>query len=227
MLRKREVRYLASCILLLTSIFLFSCAKHGARTAKPMSSDIASFKGLAYIVAEKGGVRWANNAAIIIKHPDTLRIDALERISDVVATLYSKGGEGYLDLSAEGKRFPLKNSQVMLPGVGEIPLSIGELADILVGRPNIESGKKEISDPFRSSFFIKSETEELEVSNSEKMPLVFTRYSSAAKRSVLFEASFDDFKTSKGKKFPSHIVLRFENPKLLMEIKYKEMRNEK
>jgi len=225
--KKYEVRYLTLYILLLISILLFSCARQETRIAKPMSSDISSFKGLAYIVAEKSGVRWANNAAVIIKQPDTLRIDALERISDVVATLYSKGGEGYLDLSAEGKRYPLKNSQVILPGIGEIPLSVGELADILVGRPSIEGGKKEITDPFRSSFFIKSETEELEMSNSEKMPLVFTRYSSASKRSVLFEVSFDDFKTSRGKKFPNHIVLRFENPKLVMEIKYKEMNNEK
>lgn len=205
--------------------FACACARHEIKTAKQMSSDINSFRALAYVVAEKSGIKWANNVVIVIKQPDMLRLDALERISDIAATLYAKGGEGYLKISSEGKKYPLKKSLVILPRVGEIPLTTNELADILIGRPSVENGLKEITDPFRNSYFIKGDADELEMSSKENLPLVYTRYLSESKKSILYEAAFDDFKVYGGRKFPGHIVLRFENPKLLMEIKYKDIKN--
>lgn len=226
--------------ILMLALGVSACAKKDVRTAfhgrgpaagyqllkdMPTTPQITNFKGLAYVVAERGGVKWANNVSVLVKLPGMVRLDALERISDVVATLSVKEGVGALELPLEGKNIKIENGYTVLPKLGEIKLSTDKLAEILVGRPSIEGGAT-VSEAFSTDkgiYYINGKFDEMEMSSKDKMPLVYARYSNSDKKHLLYEAMFDDFRTIKGKTFPQHIILRFENPKFLMEIKYQEI----
>lgn len=214
---------------LVFSFYFLGCAKEPVKIAGlNMPSGVSSFRGLAYVVAERDGVKWANNVSIFIKTPNILRIEALERLADVVAVLDARDGNGSLKLPLENKIYPLKNALVRLPMVGEIDMRVDELADVLIGRPKTEGGAM-VSESFhtlRGSYFIKGAEFDVEMSSVEKMPLVLTKYSDQAKKHVNYEIDFNDFISTGGHKFPKHIVIRFTHPKLLMEIKYKEIKGE-
>ncbi len=170
-----------------------------------MASDTKTFKGLAYIVAEKGGVKWASNVAVLVKQGGLLRLDAIENITDIVATVSAGKNKGYLHLSLEDKWVPLERGLVALPVVGELPVTPAILGALLIGRPP------------------RGEGAELEIDPKEKVPLSWTMFSDGGKKNVLLEASFGDYKNVSGKRFPQHVLLRFERPKLIMDIRYKEM----
>lgn len=203
-------------------ICLSACAK---RDMKVANYETFSFKGLAYVVAERGNTKWASNVSVLVKMPGSLRLDALEKISDVTAVLAVKDGGGFLTMPLEDKWYQVKNGKVRLPKIGEMPITGDELAGILTGRPHVEGGTtvSELFHTDRGSYFIKGPDSEMEMSSVEKMPLVYTKYSSSDKKKIVYEVDFDDFTAVGGKKMPRHIILRFEHPRLVMEIKYKDM----
>lgn len=219
-------------------IFVCSCARQGPKV-NMAPVDVATFKGLAYAVV--GGVgtapKWASHVSVVVKVPDGLRIDALENITDVVATLTARDNSGQLRMLLENKIYPLKNGYIRLPKVGEIPMFASELASVLIGRPIMPEGAvlrqahgtARVSESFhteRSSYFIRGATSEVEMSAAEKSALVYTKFASAEKKRVLYEVDFDDFVNIGGRKFPQHIIIRFEHPKLIMDIRYKEIRTD-
>jgi len=211
------------------AVIFGACAKRGPEIALmarlkevPMSSKATTLKGLAYVTAEKNGIKWANNVSVIVKLPDMIRLDAIERISDVVATLAVKDGKGVLELPLDGEVIKIDDGYVVLPRLGKIPISTEKFAQILCGRPLVEGGAV-VSEAYttdRGSYFIKGRVDEMEMSSKEKMPLVYSKYEDGNKKRLLYEAAFDDFITSGGDGFPRHIVIRFERPKFLMEINY-------
>ena len=195
----RKINRVNLCLAVLAAVLFASCAKQGLKhagtrvsiTEVPMPTEIDSFKGLAYVVAERLGIKWADNVSVVVKRPNGLRLDVLEKITDVTATLVANNGEGYLKLPLEGVVHQLKNGNAMLPVIGEIPIKTNLLADILVGRPNIEGGIKSVSESFhtdKGSYFVIGAADDLEMSANEKVPLVYTHYTSKTKKGVLFEA---------------------------------------
>ena len=232
MLAKRTLCFLVAVFV------LAGCAKTGTRRGRnlggmtpvasdevKMAGDVSTFRGLAYVVAEKSGVKWASNVAVIVKRPSSVRLDAIERITDVVATVVATELGGKLELPLESKKYELAAGKVALPVIGELPSSSEVLAGVLTGRPVISGGAK-VTQAFhtqKGSYFVSGTSEELEVSAKDGLPIVSTKYSSPAKKGILFEADFDDVVEVNGKKMPRHIVIRFEQPRLLMEIKYLDM----
>jgi len=229
MLNKRGLTGL--CIVMV-AILLGGCAKkmpdkafYSRLKEVPMPSKVTTLKGLAYVVAEKNGVKWANNVSVIVKLPDMVRLDAIERISDVVATLSCKGGRGKLELVLDGEVINIDDGYVVLPKLGKLPLSTDKFAEILAGRPFIE-GSAEVTEAYNTDkgvYFIKGRTDEMEMSSKDKMPLVYSKYENDKKKGLLYEAVFDDFMISNGESFPRHIIVRFERPKFLMEINYSSL----
>lgn len=207
-------------------LFLCSCAKKGAEVAKPMQQpEVITFKAFAYIAAEGANVRWSDNAAVIIKHPGGLRIEAIEKISDVVAVISAKGDDGRLFIPSSGKKYPFKKGHVRLPKIGDIPISAELFASLLIGKPSV-SGAAQVSESFHTgegSYFVNSANVDMEMSAKEQMPLVYTKYEDAQKKRIAVEASFDEMTSVGGKKFPRHVVIRFEHPKLVLDIRYKEI----
>jgi hypothetical protein len=171
-----------------------------------MLSDIHTLRGLGYIVVDSADEKWASHVSILVKRSHGLRIDALERLSDVVATIVADSEGGFLVLPAEGKRYAFNNNRLRLPKIGEVPILADDLAYIIIGRP------------------VAGRDSELEINVKEKIPLSVTQYSGPDKKKILYEVHFDDFKVSAGRKFPNHIVIRFENPRLVMDLRYKEIR---
>lgn len=229
-MRPAAVRIIA--VSALFAIAVFACAKRpaspgllGKAEGVKMSHEARTFRGLAYITAEKGGVKWANPVSVVIRQPGGLRMEAIEKITDVVARLVVLNGKGHLYLPLEDKTYPIENGNLRLPQIGEMNISTDVFTDILSGVPIVEGGAT-VTEAFhtdRGSYFIRGRVDEMEMSAKEGMPLVFTHFSSPDKKKVVFEASFDDFKEFGGRKFPQHIVVRFMHPKLLMEIRYKDI----
>lgn len=184
-----------------------------------MASETKTFKGIAYIVAEKRGVKWASNVAILVKQGGLLRMDAIENITDIVATVSAGKNKGYLHLSLEDKWVPFENGMVKLPVIGEIPVTPSILGALLIGRPP------------------KGEGAELEVDPKDNVPVSWTMFSDGGKKNVLLEASFGDYRScpiyraksspinwaTTCRRYPQHVMIRFEKPKLLMDIRYKDM----
>jgi len=229
--RIKSFRFSAFGLLFLILCFLLlsACAKREPKTAITMSSDLRSFHALAYVVAEKGDIKWASNVTISIRSPDSLRIDALERLSDVVATINAKGPDGYLELPLTGKKVPFNEGNIILPLVGNVSLDPMTFSNLLIGRPYLEKGGAQVSKEFHSSggsYFLRGPVDEMEVETDTANPLVYTRFTGPDKKRVMLEADFDDFVKIGNKRFPRHVVIMFENPKLLMEIKYKEIKAE-
>lgn len=178
------MRNIGKLSIIVILIFFCSCAKQKLETARQMPSDITSFKALAYITAEKDGIKWASNVTVLVKAPDGLRLDAIERITDVSAILAVKGDQGRLKVLRENKNYELTNGRLRLPYVGEIDITAVEMASILTGW------------------------------RSKTTPFTYTRFSGADKKKVVYEAIFNN---------PKHIMLRFEHPRLVIDIKYKEI----
>ncbi|MBI2341192.1 MAG: DUF4292 domain-containing protein [Deltaproteobacteria bacterium] len=198
---------------LIIMVFISACAANLKRAERPffgsearMLSDIHTLRGLGYIVVEGPGEKWASHVSILAKKSHGLRIDVLERLSDVVATVVADCEGGFLVMPLEGKRYAFKNNRLRLPEIGELPVFADDLADIIIGRP---VGEKD---------------SELEIDSKEKIVRGVTQYSGPDKKKILYEAHFDDFKTIAGRKFPNHIVIRFESPRLVMDLRYKEIR---
>lgn len=227
-------RLLIRCSLVSGAILLLlvcnACAKRPPAIERvmnlhevPMVSKISTFKGLAYVIAERHGIKWANNVAVLVKNEVGLRLDALERITDVVATLIANKDGGILNF--EGKKESFGPEKIILPQVGEVSISAALLSDILIGRPSVEGGAT-VTQAFhtdKGSYFIKGRQEDLELSNEERMPLVYTRFADAGKRRILYEAAFEDFMNIGSKKFPRHILIRFEHPKMMIDIQYRQI----
>lgn len=227
-------------------IFFCSCARHGVKV-NMAPIDVSTFRGLAYVVVGNvsGQPKWASHVSVVVKVPDGLRLDVMENITDVVATLAVRDNQGQLRLTLENKTYPLKDGYIRLPKIGEVGVTANELAAILIGRPIVPQGAAlrqaqgaalrqaqgavRVSEPFhteRGSYFVKGLSSEVEMSASEKSALVYTKFSSPEKKRILYEANFDDFANIGGKKFPKHIIIRFEHPKLIMDIHYKDIRTD-
>ncbi len=230
------IRMLAGVVIVALSI---SCATTSSRKYRSsgsffpvafeevkMAGVISTFRGLAYVTVERSGVRWASNVAVLVKAPSSVRLDAIERITDVVATVIATEDGGSIELPLESKKIDVAAGKVVLPVIGEIGISSGELAGILTGRPVVAGGAR-LAQAFQStqrgSSLISGKTEEIEFNERDGLALVYTKFSSPAKKGILFEADFNDFVTFNGRKMPRHIVIRFEQPRLLMEIKYLDM----
>ena len=192
---------------LVLAVLFVGCAKHSIMTTSKMPSDVGTFKGLAYIIAETGKAKMANNVSVIVKQPDGLRLDAIERITDVVASLKAKGGNGYLDLPLKGKRYTFKNDMIRFPEIGDVQIPAVELASVLVGRPIVH------------------EMADVEIDRGEGFITFYTRYESSDKKRVLYEAHFGEMARIGGKKFPRHVIVRFEHPKLMIDVRYKDVQH--
>jgi hypothetical protein len=187
-------------------------------------TDVQNLKGLAYVVAEKDGIRWASNVTILAKRPGGIRIDIFDKLADIVSTISYRDNKGYIHTIVGNKWEGIDNGHFVIPGFGEMPVSSGAMADILMGHPYIDKGFKETAEHSKGGTYqIKGDVDDLEMDSKMGVPIGYTRYTSSDKKAIIFEAFFDDFVNIKNIKVPRHLVIRFERPRLLMDIRYKDI----
>lgn len=221
----------ALCYALLICCIVFcSCAKQWKESYFSYSgvlvqkTDIRDLKGFAHVVAERDGIKWASNVAILAKRPGGIRIDLFDKLADVVSTISYRDNKGYIHTVADDKWEIVDNGHFVIPGFGEVPVSSAAMSDILMGCPYIDKGLKQVVEHSSGGTYqIKGNVDDLEMDSKMGIPLGYTRYTSAEKKAILFEAHFDDFMNTKNGKVPRHMVVRFEKPRLLMDIRYREI----
>lgn len=224
-------------VFLLIIAFGFGCTPKRVRVARPVALDPRARDALAAFDERRAAITTAKalgratitvfdeqtaDIVLVLEMPDKMRIEAMDDVADVVASIASNGSRISASLPHEKRRFSGRASRATIKRLMGIEWGMKDMVGVLVGiAPMPNNSFLERQSKGAGRFMDSANKIELWMDMQRRVPLRFIQYSDTG--GIAYEIRFRKYRNVQEVLIPHHIIVINPLGGEQLEIRYREI----